>query len=422
MTTIKKKIRKSNKKRILFNQKGMALITTLIFIFILVTFVVALLTMTSSDSRLSTLQRESTRAFYLADAGIEEAFWKLNTAVEDGGEEILTWRPTDYPNPGTATEYYQVTIENTGVDDPTADPPTKVTDKIKITSTGVVIGGKFSSGKRKIEVTAEIDYIYKTVYDYAILAEKIILFQGTPGPDVVGDVHSNDDILVSGHFADTYPEGSTATCSGDTNDINPDNTGAKGIDLPFVDYPEFKSRAEDLDDPLDIHYHIGDVILGNGDIVNWTGIHYIEGNLEAKNGSEIHVTNGAIIVSDPDPTDTVAEGNVDIKEGAIFNINNDDDYLDPEDPNTAIALAAQGNIKIYAKSEIGIGVVQSVLADGVTAEGFIELKNGCEVTGSVIADTVYLRNKSIVNYGTGLSEFTTKGDPFYKKTSWRETY
>jgi Tfp pilus assembly protein PilX len=264
MITIKKKIKKSNKKRILFNQKGMALITTLIFIFILVTFVVALLTMTSSDSRLSTLQRESTRAFYLADAGIEEAFWKLNTAVEDGGEEILTWRPTVYPeDPGTATEYYQVTIENTGTDDPTADPPTKVTDKIKITSTGVVIGGKFSSGKRKIEVTAEIDYIYKTVYDYAILAEKIILFQGTPGPDVVGDVHSNDDILVSGHFADNYPEGATATCSGDTNDINSDNTGAENIDLPYVDYPKLKLRAEYQEDFSGIiHYHDGDVILG----------------------------------------------------------------------------------------------------------------------------------------------------------------
>lgn len=420
MTTIKKKIKKSNKKRILFNQKGMALITTLIFIFILVTFVVALLTMTSSDSRLSTLQRESTRAFYLADAGIEEAFWKLNTDVEDGGEPILTWRPTVYPeDPGTATEYYQIAIENTGDDDPSADPPTKVTDEIKITSTGVVIGGKFSSGKRKIEVTAEIDYIYKTVYDYAILAEKIILFQGTPGPDVVGDVHSNDDILVSGHFADNYPEGATATCSGDTNDINSDNTGAEGIDLPFVDYPKLEARAL-ADETLSGYTHIhGDISLGNGqklenpDGTPLTGIHYIKGDLEAKNGSEIYVEDGAIIV----------EGNVDIKEGAIFNIYNDPiTYIDPTDPITALALVAQGNIKIYAKSEIKEGVVQSVLADGTTSEGFIELKNGCEVTGSVIADTVYLRNKSVVNYGTGLSQFTTKGDPFYKKTSWQETY
>ncbi|MBA7500711.1 hypothetical protein ES704_03471 [subsurface metagenome] len=405
----KRKSRNKKPKNLLLNQKGMALLTTLIFVFVLVTLAVALLTMTNNDSRMSTLQRESNKAFYLADAGIEDAFWKLNTDVEDGGEDIDEWRPTNKPDPGTATEYYQVTIVDDGVD---ADGDRK----IKITSTGSVIGGKYSSGNREIEVMAEIDYVIKTMYDYAILAEKIILFQGDPGPDVVGDVHSNDDILVSpadGDFVENYP--GTATCSGDTNDLNSDNTGVTGPDLPFVDYPKLKARA--LADEASsgvVHYHTGNVILGVGDPpMDWTGIHYIEGNLEAKNGSIINVTNGAII----------ATGDVDVKEGAIFNITNDPEtYIDPTDPITAFALVAQGDIKIYAKAEIAEGVVQSVLADGLTTEGFIELKNGCEVTGSVIADTVYLRNKSIVDYGTGLSEFTTKGDPFFKKTSWREAY
>ena len=389
------------------NQKGMALLATLIFVFVLVTLSVALLTMTNNDSKLSTLQRESTRAFYLADAGIEDAFWKLNTGIDDGGEGI-GWRPTDEPDPGTATEYYQITIVDDGYDADN-DP------KVKITSTGVVIDGEFSSGKRKIEVTAEIDYITETMYDFAILADKIILFQGDPGPDVVGDVHSNDDILCSpanGTFVENYP--GIATCAGGTNELNPDNVGGETIDVPFVDYPALKSRAE-ADEVASsvIHYHTGNVILGNGDIENWTGIHYIEGSLEAKNGSEIHVTSGAIIVT----------GDVDVKEGAVFDIYNNDDYIEPADPITALALAAQGDIKIYAKSTIEKGVVQSVLADGKTTEGFIELKNGCEVTGSVIANTVYLRNKSTVNYpASGINEFTRKGDPFFKKNSWQEVY
>ena len=398
----KQNIRNKKTKNILSNQEGMALLTTLIFVFVLVTLAVALLTMTNNDTKLSTLQRESNKAFYLADAGIEDTLWKLNTSTEDGGMGI-DWRQSiAYPDPGTATEYYQVTIESIDA------------ENIKITSTGVVLGGKFSSGKRKIEVTAEIDYIITAMYKYAILADKIILFQGTPGPDITGDVHSNDDILVSGQFDEYYV--GNATSSGDTNDLDdtPDgsNTGVPGKTIPTVDYAELKSRALAVDDPpTDIHYHTSDVILGNGDIENWTGIHYIEGSLEAKNGSEINVTNGAIIV----------EGNVDIKEGATFNINNDDDYLNPDDPITALALVAQGNIKIYAKSSILTGVVQSILPDG-TSEGFIELKNGCEVTGSVIADTVYVRNKSKVTYDGSLDQFTTKGDPFFKKTSWRETY
>jgi hypothetical protein len=399
-----KKIKDNKIKDLFSNQKGMALLATLIFVFILVTFAVALLTMTSNDSKMSTLQRASNKAFYLADAGIEEAFWKLNTPVEDGGEDMLAWRPTNEPaDPGTATEYYQISIED--ID----------TDKIKITSTGVVLGGEYSSGKRKIEVTAEIDYIITVMYKYAILADKIILFQGTPGPDITGDVHSNDDILVSGNFGDYYK--GNATSSGDTNDLDDTDdhskTGVDGEDIPFVDYPELELRAQSVDNPpMDIHYHTGDVILGNDDVKNWTGIHYIKGNLEAKNGSEIYLENGAIIV----------EGNVDVKEGAIFNIYNHGEYIDPNDPLTALALVSQGNIKIYAKSSILTGIVQSILSDGKTSEGFIELKNGCEVTGSVIADTVYVRNKSKINYDTSTNQFTTQGDPFYKKTSWREIY
>ena len=397
-----KKIINNKIKNIFSNQKGMALLTTLIFVFVLVSLAVALLTMTNNDTKMSTLQRESNKAFYLADAGIEDTLWKLNTSVENGGEDIDDWRPTNEPDPGTATEYYQVTIESIDA------------ENIKITSTGSVIGGKFSSGKRKIEVTAEIDYIITAMYKYAILADKIILFQGTPGPDITGDVHSNDDILVSGQFDENYD--GNASSSGKNNDLDDtdddSNTGVPKKDIPEVNYAELKLRALAADNPpTDVHYHTGNVILENNDVRNWTGIHYIEGNLEAKKGSEIYVEDGAIIV----------EGNVDIKNDATFNIYNDDDYLNPDDPITALALVAQGYIKIYAKSSILTGVVQSILPDG-TSEGFIELKNGCEITGSVIADTVYVRNKSKINYGASLDQFTTTGDPFFKKTSWRETY
>ena len=403
---------KNNKiKNIFSNQKGMALLTTLIFVFILVTLAVALLTMTNNDTKMSTLQRESNKAFYLADAGIEDALWKLNTSVVDGGEEMLTWRPTDYPDPGTATEYYQITIENIGVNDPTADPPTKETDDIKITSTGVVEGGQFSSGRRTIEVTAEIDFLITSKYLYAILADKIILFQGTPGPEIDGDVHSNDDILVSGQFDENYD--GIGTSSGDTNDLDDTLTGTPIKPIPTVDYDDLRSRAQD-----DNTYHSSDVILSNGESFLGgteenpiTGIHFIEGSLEAKQGSEIWIHNGAII----------ATGDVDVKEGSYMEHTRDDDYLDPDDYATALAIIAQGDIRIFAKGSVINGVVQSILPDG-TCEGYIELKNGCLVVGSVIADTVYVRNKCTVIFDEELSQITSKGDGFYKKTSWREVY
>jgi hypothetical protein len=387
----------------------MALLTTLIFVFILVTFAVALLTMTSNDSKMSTLQRASNKAFYLADAGIEEAFWKLNTPVEDGGEVMLGWRPTDYPEPGTNTEYYQVTIINIG----DTSLGEELTDKIKITSTGVVKSGEYSSGKRTIEVTAMIDFLITSKYVFAVLADDIILFLGTPGPEINGDVHSNDDISVSGKFDENY-EG-TGTSSGDDNDLDdtPDGSysGVPTKPIPTVDYDDLRTRADLLGNIIP-----GDKILENGE--TWgteanpiTGIHFIEGSLEAKNGSEIWIKNGAII----------ATGDIDIKEGSKLIHDRSVGYLDPDDYATALAIIAQGDIRIFAKGSVVTGVVQSILPDG-TSEGYIELKNGCDVLGSVIADSVYIRNKCSVTYDPSLSETISKGDDFYKKTSWREVY
>ena len=412
------KIKYNKFKDLLSNQKGIALLTVLIFTFLMVTFVVALLAMTGNDIKISAIQRDSTKAFYQAESGIEQALYNLNV---DNIYNILDWRPGQNPpkpytkSPFNSSEYYEVTIENIG--DIGAEPPELSTDKIKIISTGILTPvGVEHSRKRSIEVIAVIGWNTDVTYKYAVLSEEVIVINGSgPGmPIVEGDMHSNYNLEVNGHFADGYD--GTATASGETNDLDETeehiHTGVDTEDIPPVDYDELKSRALAVDNPpTDIHYHTSDVILGNGEVRNWTGIHYIEGSLEAKNGSEIHVTSGAII----------ATGDVDVKEGAIFDIYNDPEtYLDATDPITALALVAQGNIKIYAKSEIGVGVVQSILPDGTT-EGFIELKNGCTVTGSVIADTVFLHNGSSIIYDeTNLQKYITQGDPFYKKISWRE--
>ncbi|GAH12076.1 unnamed protein product, partial [marine sediment metagenome] len=98
------KIKYNKFKDLLSNQKGAALVTVLIFIFLMLTFVVALMAMTSNDIKLSSMQRDSTKALYQADGGIEKAIWYLNSseANPDG---------LDFMGPlggGTATEFYNV--------------------------------------------------------------------------------------------------------------------------------------------------------------------------------------------------------------------------------------------------------------------------------------------------------------------------
>ncbi len=71
------------------SQRGMALLATLIFVFVLTTFGVALLAMTRNDIKLAVLQEESTKAFYLADAGVERAVnWLTSQGTPPRAEDV----------------------------------------------------------------------------------------------------------------------------------------------------------------------------------------------------------------------------------------------------------------------------------------------------------------------------------------------
>lgn len=426
--------KKNNKiKNLLSNQKGMALLTTLIFVFILVTFGVALLTMTSNDTKLSTLQRDSTKAFYFAESGIEQALYNLNI---DENYESLSWRPgfsVEFPSPfspydtSTAAEYYEITIQNKGTNDPDANPPQNETDKIEIISTGVVKGdGKKVSGKRIIKVIADIFFSSEAKYKYAILSDKVMLFQGVPGPRISSldeenpypPIHSNDSMEVNGPF--TY-EGE-ASASGDRNDLDGDNIYAQVEPIPEIDFETLLNTPDGgnvgVDGrgiPIVVHRH-SEINLGNGEF--WgeegdpiTGIHFVDGDIIAKNGAEIWIHNGAII----------ATGKIDLREGSLISHTRDDGpapepyYINPDNPFTAYAVAAKGDIIFHAKSSSLHGLVQS--------EGSVEFHNESTVIGAVIAETVWLHNKTNIIYdGENLSQFTTQGDAIYRKISWQEAY
>jgi len=55
------------------NQKGMALVATLIIVLAISTFAIAMLSMTTSDIKLSALQEASKETFYIAESGIDRA-------------------------------------------------------------------------------------------------------------------------------------------------------------------------------------------------------------------------------------------------------------------------------------------------------------------------------------------------------------
>ena len=391
-------MKKNNKIKVLLpNQKGMALLTTLIFVFILVSFAVALLTMTSNDSKLSTLQRDSTRAFYLADAGIEKALWYLNTPVDQGGKDKYSWRPpTSTGSPfieGTSFENYEISIENKGVESPPVD-------KIEITSVGTVKEGKYSAGKRTVVVTAIIGISpsNNVSYDNAILTDNNMTLNG--GISVVGSIHSNGNITNNGTLTLVPFDGASAS---GTSNIDDSLSGAGKQNFPKIDWTNFKNLAESADEYSDDeifgHYYGENhsVVFNTDSLLK--GIHFIDGDVTIQ--SNLIFNNATIF----------ATGTIDVIGSADVNLINS-----IENP---LALIAKGDITIGG-SVHGEGIIQS--ESTITVNGNVNIEPGALYA----IDGVLNGGGGTINvvYNTDLAgtPIAGTGVEVYIKTSWRETY
>ena len=389
------KIRKIKRKGItnlLLSQKGIALLTTLIFGFVLVTMVTALLVITSNDSKLSTLQRESTRAFYLAETGIEKSLWYLNSS-EDYPDSL------DFPGPldgGTTAESYNVIFSYV------SGPPEIKT----LISTGKVVGGgEYNKGTRKIEVklTKGVSPSGSLSYSHAIFTNDDMTLHG--GISVHGDIHSNENLYVSS--TEVFNLDGTATASGDTNDANTDVDGLLEDKLlyPAIDWPYFQDLAEREEDG-GFYYDEDPSTYGETTKVfdvpeTLTGIHYVDGNVVIK--TDLILDNAAIFAN-----------------GTITVLGNGDVTLANELADHPLALIAKGNITIGG-SVHGEGIIQT--EGNFTNNGNVNIQEGAIYAelgvfngGGGVEFNVY--------YGTALADIIVPGTgiPVWKKISWQEVY
>jgi hypothetical protein len=472
MRNIFKLLTINKNRKILDSQNGMALLSVLIFTFVLVSIVIAMLVMAQNDTKLSTLQRDSTKAFYLAESGIEEMLWKLNTSGENGGIELddnLTfdspWQNYSIDHSGSDDEYYNVKIEPLPEDDPRRGADEKVKDWVVITSTGVVKGnGEDISGKRTIKVVTQysLDQYESILYEKAILTDHMITLNGFPSI-YGGDIHSNYGIDVkTNNLSDINFDG-TATTSGvpddypDTpysalNDLDDTDNGDfsgpgnwPSIDIPPVPYysKDGVIGLEDLAKNAPASYspsHIGTNYFPNGfdskdydmDNFEFTGVVYVVGDVIFRNGDNLTINDGALVVAKNDPDDpNDASGTVEFKNGSTLTIDRTDPIPEPTPDGFypgPIALAAMGDVLLHASSSSLNGVVQSGGYYNDEGEpmpgGMVDFRNDSVVTGAVVAEEVWMHNNTTINYdGDYMEDFTTVttiGNERYDKVSWQE--
>lgn len=393
---IKRNIKNDKTKNLLSNQKGIALLTTLIFVFILVTFGVALLTMTGNDIKLSALQRDSTEAFYVAEAGIDKALWYLNTPEDNGGEG-LDWRTNEYqePYPAVSTNYYQLTVEDTAEQ-----------DIIKITSRGVVSDGNKVYGSRIIEVEAKkaISPTPGLVYNYAVVYEEDLRFRGSILID--GDVHSNGIIRVIG--GDIVLNG-VATASGGTNEYDIARINYETQMYPRIDFEYYKGLVTDPDNPDNAYDGSGNgkyygkdtsVVFDTPTVL--AGINFVEGNVSIKADGNLTIIDGGAIF---------ATGTITVIANPTINRAQTPGYDNP------LAIIAKGNITLGGTLHVE-GVIQT--------EGTLNISSSdSSFDGALIAyygtldgvsdgiDISHDPNLSVENIiGTGIE--------IYKIISWEE--
>jgi len=323
--------------------------------------------------------------------------------VEYGGEDKFIWRPTDYPNPGTNTEYYQFTIKDIGIDAPTATPPTKATDKIEITSVGTVKEGKYSAGKRTVVVTAIIGIspTSDVSYDHAIFTDNNMTLNG--GISIDGSIHSNGAITNNGTFS--LVNGSV-TAVGDITNMEAFGGTSVGEDgrqnFPKIDWPHFESLAisadVDLNDAILGHYYGDDTTVVFNTDTDLYGIHFIDGDVKIQ--ASLILNNATIL----------ATGTIDV-------IGSGDVYL--KNDISPLALIAKGDITIGG-SVHGEGIIQS--GGKITINGVVNIEPGALYA----IDGVLNGGGGTINvvYGTGWAgtPITGTGVEVYIKTSWREAY
>ena len=387
-----KKIKDNKFKDLLSNQKGVALVTVLIFTFLMVTFVVALMAMTSNDIKISSMQRDSTKAFYQADGGIEKAIWYLNSSQDNPNGLNFHGNLQG----GTTTEFYDV-----GISEIDPGPPEIKT----LVSTGTLEGGGRYNQDRVVEVKLKkgISPSAGLNYEYAVLTDDDMDING--GITIHGNIHSNGCIDISNTDAFTLYGSATAT---DYNDYPGGLTDVPEKIFPTIDWDYFRELVINPGNP-EIENENGNgkyygsdtsVIWDDNDPLTLYGVHFVDGDIVVK--SHIILENATIFCT-----------------GEIRVLGSGDIYFNNDIEVNPLALIAMGDITIGGGVH-GAGIIQTTGGD-FTNNGNVDINEGAIYANEGTFNGGGGKEFN-VRYSTVLATLPVPGTgiPVWVKISWRE--
>lgn len=404
-------------------QRGFVLATSLFIMLLLLSLGLYVASFTLTELRISQSQASSVQTYYLAEAGIAEAIWKIknDNTWKDGFEGSESWsvdytrNSALYPNGS-----YRIQISNNAV----AKGDIVVTAYLNLSSGGTAqrvvktsiykalgisaIGqnGEYADGN--IDMSGTVLNVYNGGFfsNNNIIANYWSVISATGDVGAVGNIvlHNSSHIVASSTQAQNYPP---APGPIPMPSVSFDNTG---------DPQSYKALA----DNIYTENQFEDLLWDNrGGTLTLDGITYVTGDVEIKGSIDLTI-NGTL----------VADGNITLGESTHFccwgiSCGRSDITINRVGTTTPSGLLSKGNVNfelclddfdgdglVYANDKINI----------------LSLPLRIDVTGGLVARKLTLTSlwqgvnitydNSIVNYTLGDPEFS----PIVTVEHWEEEY
>ncbi|RKX24820.1 MAG: hypothetical protein DRP46_12765 [Candidatus Zixiibacteriota bacterium] len=383
--------------KILKNEKGSALLISLMLMGMLTLLAIMAVRSSNTDIDLAFNQINSDKSFYIAEAGAKRSIAKLN--------DDPTWT-TGFSNISFNGGTYTVQITDSSIN-------AALDDTIIITSSGWTMDAQST-----IEMT--VVPIINNPFRYALFADDDVELKNSMMTDsynsdsgsyastrdtLYGDVGSNGTITLKNGAS----VGGDVTTSSDSTslDINAGAivTGDVRSDAPEetvdpIPQTEFDLAALNNDNLTGIsdpsaYNSSTDAFETNGTVTLSDGTYYFSSFI-LKNSAELIIAPGADVT-------IYVTGDIEIKNSGGVNIGGN-----PAD----LMFFSQGDIVLKNSGDL-YGTFYS-------PDGDADLRNSADFYGSIVANTIIVHNSANFHYDRNLEKITIGGIIGYEAVAWRE--
>ena len=397
------------------NSNGSALVIALLMMIMLSFLTIASVTTSVQDMGISYNTKEKTRAFYIAEAGIERAFAQLKDSVQ--------WR-TGYTNATFGGGAYSVVVE-----DSTTDP--SLDSNIMLTATG-----SLAFGESVVEVV--LAPTFKSLFNYAAFGDEFVDFssqswtdaydsdsgsyssQATNGPDEEGNMYGDEEGAVGSNGEITLT--SNSQIHGDANTSSPGDLNISDGDVHGDTSSTAPTNVLDPVPPADLAYAEANNSAPAGlTFVGDASYNSTTNELLAENTSTVIFNSGTYYFSS---AEFLGGSKLQLAAGAEVKIYMTGDFRVTSGGKVNVLTdGIPGNLQIYStganfRLESGTECRAAVYAPNA----IIDIESGGDNYGAFIGRQVYVESGSAIHYDIALSRLNTAGGDGYKKISWREIY